>query len=396
MAWIGNGIFSGARVDTWWFMDRLCCREAGDYHLQCLWRMVGDPALQADGVHIRQEGEGFHIRNADGSAQEVVPDPHVKSRWGSYPHSDGTISVLHQRIGCGLEPGTSFTFMNLLTPDTDIHMERVGPDAVKVTDADEVTLLGAGTLEMDDLELSGSMFACLARDNRVVVQGIERLAGQEVDCIEQVVDRPELAAAIRSVRETPAVRPPSDRPSVFRRPDATMAPGIPRLHPGYLRRRGRQSASGKRGRRRVAARGIRRDGLVSIRRRGGRRQPGTCIGHRRRREFGSPVGNRRLATYCTGRRFRRGAVAARVGEYVESRLEGVGPRRCGSGGQWRPERACRYRRMVCERVCERRQPQMGRVVSISRHNGVESGRRGRRRKGRGSGRYGILHAAHRA
>ena len=195
-------------------MDRLCCREAGDYHLQCLWRMVGDPALQADGVHIRQEGEGFHIRNADGSAQEVVPDPHVKSRWGSYPHSDGTISVLHQRIGCGLEPGTSFTFMNLLTPDTDIHMERVGPDAVKVTDADEVTLLGAGTLEMDDLELSGSMFACLARDNRVVVQGIERLAGQEVDCIEQVVDRPELAAAIRSVRETPAVRPPSDRPSV--------------------------------------------------------------------------------------------------------------------------------------------------------------------------------------
>ena len=85
---------------------------------------------------------------------------------------------------------------------------------MKVTDADEVTLLGAGTLEMDDLELSGSMFACLARDNRVVVQGIERLAGQEVDCIEQVVDRPELAAAIRSVRETPAVRPPSDRPSV--------------------------------------------------------------------------------------------------------------------------------------------------------------------------------------
>ena len=195
-------------------MDRLRCYEAGDYHLQCLWRMVGDPELEANGIHIRQEGEGFHIRNADGSTQEIVPDPHVKSRWGTYPFADGTLSVLHQRKGCTLDAGTSFTFMNLLTPDTDIHMERVGPDAVKVTDADEVTLLGAGTLELDDLQLAGRMFACLSQDNRVIVQGIERLAGRAVESLEQVLDRPELSAGIRSAREAPAVRPPSIRPSV--------------------------------------------------------------------------------------------------------------------------------------------------------------------------------------
>lgn len=195
-------------------MDRLRCCEPGDYHLQCLWRMVGDPAREADGVRIRQAGEHFHIRNADGSAQEIVPDMHVKSRWGSYPHSDGPISVLHQRTGCSLEAGTSFTFMNLLTPDPQIRLERVGPGAVRVTDGDEVTLLGGGTLEQDDLDLSGSMFACLARGNGVRLQGVERLAGREVEPSEQVLDRPELAAAVRSVRAVPAVTPAARRPSV--------------------------------------------------------------------------------------------------------------------------------------------------------------------------------------
>ena len=104
--------------------------------------------------------------------------------------------------------------MNLLTPHTDIRMERVGPDAVKVTDADEVTLLGAGTLELDDLQLAGRMFACLAQDNRVIVQGIERLAGRAVESVEQILDRPDLAAGIRSAREAPADRPPSVRPTV--------------------------------------------------------------------------------------------------------------------------------------------------------------------------------------
>ena len=197
-------------------MDRLRCYEAGHYNLQCLWRMVGDTELGEDGVRIRQKGEGFHIRNVDGSAQEIVPDPHVKSRWGTYPFADGKLSVLHQRMGCPLDAGTSFTFMNLLTPDPDIRLERLGPEAVKVTDGDEVTLLGAGTLELDDLELSGSMFACLARDNRVVVQGIERLAGREVDSLEQVLDRPDLAAGIRSAREASAVSPPTDTPLVSR------------------------------------------------------------------------------------------------------------------------------------------------------------------------------------
>ena len=195
-------------------MDRLRCCEPGDYHLQCLWRTVGDPVQTTDGVRIRQAGENFHIRNADGSAQEIVPDTHVKSRWGSYPHSDGTISVLHQRTACRLEADTSFTFMNLLTPDPQIRLERVGPDAARVTDGDEVTLLGAGTLEQDDLELSGRLFACMALDNRVLLQGVERVAGQEVDGSEQVLDRPELAAAVRSVQAVPAVKPAARRPSV--------------------------------------------------------------------------------------------------------------------------------------------------------------------------------------
>ena len=194
-------------------MDRLRCIEAGNYRLQCLWRTVGDTALEAEGVRIRQEGEEFHIRNADGSSQEIVPDPHVKSRWGSYPHSDGTISVLHQRTGCTLDAGTSFTFLNLLTPDPDIRIERIGPDAVRVTDGDEVALLGAGTIELDGLQLSGSMFGCLVRGNRTVLNGVERLGGRAVDSDERELDDPELAARIRRAPEAspaglPAARPP--------------------------------------------------------------------------------------------------------------------------------------------------------------------------------------------
>ena len=195
-------------------MDRLRCVEAGEYRLQCLWRTVGDTALEAEGVRIRQEGEGFQIRNADGSAQEVVPDPHVKSRWGSYPYSDGTISVLHQRTGCTLDAGTSFTFLNLLTPDPDIRIERIGADAVKVTDGDEVTLLGAGNLELDGLRISGRMFACLARDDGVVLNGVERLEGREVDRSEHVVERQELAMGIRSARVAPPATPAPHTPPV--------------------------------------------------------------------------------------------------------------------------------------------------------------------------------------
>lgn len=193
-------------------MDRLRCIETGDYRLQCLWRTVGDPALDAEGVRIRQEGEEFHIRNADGSAQEIVLDTHVKSRWGSYPYSDGTISVLHQRTGCTLDSGTSFTFMNLLTPDPDIRIERIGPDAVKVTDGDEVTLLGAGNLELEGLQLSGSMFGCLVRENQVLVHGVERLAGRTVDSTERVLDDRELAARIRCAPEVSSEEQSVDRP----------------------------------------------------------------------------------------------------------------------------------------------------------------------------------------
>lgn len=188
-------------------MDRLRCFEAGDYRLQCLWRTVGDTALDAGGVRIRQEGEEFHIRNVDGSVQEIVRDPHVKSRWVSYPYSDGTISVLHQQTECTLDAGTSFTFLNLLTPDPDVRIERIGPDAVKVTDGDEVTLLGAGELELDGLQISGSMFACLAREGRVVLNGVERLAGEEVDSTEHAQDRADLAERIRSAGEAPAAKP---------------------------------------------------------------------------------------------------------------------------------------------------------------------------------------------
>ena len=195
-------------------MDRLRCFEAGDYRLQCLWRTVGETSFEANGVRIRQEGEEFHIRNADGSAQEIVPDTHVKSRWGSYPYSDGTISVLHQRTGRALDAGTSFTFLNLLTPDPDVRIERIGPDALKVIDGDEVALLGAGTLEPDGLQLSGSMFGCLVRDDTVVLNGVERLDGRDVDRSEHVLNRQELAAGIRSAPEAPATEPaPRPRPA---------------------------------------------------------------------------------------------------------------------------------------------------------------------------------------
>ena len=193
-------------------MDRLRCFEAGDYRLQCLWRTVGETALDSDGVHIQQEGEGFHIRSADGSAQEIVPDPHVKSRWGSYPYSDGTITVLHQRAGCTLDAGSSFTFLNLLTPDPGIRIERIGADAVKVTDGDEVALLGAGTLELDGFQLSGSMFGCLVRENQVLVHGFERLAGQRVEPSERVLDDPELAARIRRAPKVSSEGQAVDRP----------------------------------------------------------------------------------------------------------------------------------------------------------------------------------------
>ena len=63
--------------------------------------------------------------------------------------------------------------------------------------------------------LPGACLRALPRDNRVIVQGIERLAGRAVESVEQILDRPDLAAAnpVRT-REAPADRPPSVRPTV--------------------------------------------------------------------------------------------------------------------------------------------------------------------------------------
>ena len=118
--WTGDAIFFWGKGRYFAVIDQLQCTEAGDYRCYCLWRLVGEAELTGSRVCLHQEGEHFYIDNADGAAQEIVADLHVKSRWSNYPHAGDILHILHQQAARTMQPGENLVYINLLTPHPDI------------------------------------------------------------------------------------------------------------------------------------------------------------------------------------------------------------------------------------------------------------------------------------
>ena len=156
-------------------IDQLQCTEAGDYRCYCLWRLVGEAELRGSRACLHQEGEHFYIDNADGSAQEIVADLHVKSRWSNYPHAGDILHVLHQQAARTMQPGENLVYINLLTPHPNIRITRLNERTVEICDGAETTILGVGHARLGTLAIEAEMFAISLEGDTLTLQGVERL-----------------------------------------------------------------------------------------------------------------------------------------------------------------------------------------------------------------------------
>ena len=201
-------------------VDTVEGREKGDFLLDCIWRVLGQvPACRAelgagrevDGneLHLEQDGERFHIVNADGSEKSLTDReadfaPDWKSNWENYEHADGVVRMWHQKKRVALDAGDRTAYVNLLYPsnagmDQAFALERVGPSVVLVRDlsaclraarrqacvshaqadqqTDQGVMAGVGPFRSGALEVEGKLFRidrngfALVERHRAVVGG---------------------------------------------------------------------------------------------------------------------------------------------------------------------------------------------------------------------------------
>ena len=185
MDWKRNLFWSKGRYFA--VIDELRSCAPGKYDTRCMWRLVGDAEVDGDMVRIKQEGESLYLHSLDGSAMEIVPDLHLKSRWKAYPFADDVIKVLHQSAEHRLEAGEAMTYLNLFTPEQGISCDRMGDRLIRVKDGETVTVLGTGPNVVGGVEISGAIYRLTAVENGVEIQGIQRVGDSEVDSECQVL-----------------------------------------------------------------------------------------------------------------------------------------------------------------------------------------------------------------
>lgn len=98
-------------------VDRVTARDEGDYALTLNWQTLGDATLRDGTMTVRQDGESFSIRNADGAVCQVTEEEHRLggNYYAGYPYCrDGLVKHLRQTRTAHLKPGQSQTFVNLL------------------------------------------------------------------------------------------------------------------------------------------------------------------------------------------------------------------------------------------------------------------------------------------
>ena len=155
-------------------VDELYCREPGEYRFRCLWRVVGDVTASPGRVRLCQGGAELFLLHADDSTRQIVEDD--GGPWSGYPHHDGAVHVVHQKIAVRLQAGESFTFLLVFTPHEGVQIERWGPALLRITDGDETTVVGATAGEPVAVDVDDAPAA-------------EGAAGRPIETVASISDR---------------------------------------------------------------------------------------------------------------------------------------------------------------------------------------------------------------
>jgi len=146
MDWSRNIIWAKERYFL--VVDELTAREAGDYGLQCIFRVLGEPEIGADRVLVRQEGKRFALMT-DGlpTWEQRGVTPPATGRYGLFENQNAE-----------LEAGDTLSFLNLFyCPEGEepfpFEIVRADDAAVLIRGPDGIACAGAGTLDAPRLPL---------------------------------------------------------------------------------------------------------------------------------------------------------------------------------------------------------------------------------------------------
>ena len=151
-------------------IDTVNALEQGDFHLDAIWRVLGNVDVEENVLNLEQDGERFHIVNADGSGKSLADReadfaPDWEANWKNYEHADGTVRMWHQKQRLTLDAGEQAAFVNLLYPsnadmDQAFDLERVGPSVAQVRDrrSGESHMAGVGAYESGELRVDAELF----------------------------------------------------------------------------------------------------------------------------------------------------------------------------------------------------------------------------------------------
>lgn len=123
------------------FFDEVAAQQAGEFGLQCIWRTLGERRLEAPRYTVTQDGEAFHIVNAEGASLSLKDCRRGPS------HS----KALYQSWSGTLRRGASHIFINALyateaTAERHLEIEAIAPNAAVVRTEKEIALAGIGSL----------------------------------------------------------------------------------------------------------------------------------------------------------------------------------------------------------------------------------------------------------
>lgn len=127
-------------------LDQVSARTAGDFGLQCIWRVLGEPEIGADRVLVRADGKRFALVT-DGEAEweQRGVTPEAAGRYGLFENKNAELAA-----------GETLAFANLLycpTGEDDFPFDvvEVGYGTVLVGGPDGVAYAGVGPVHLEGL-----------------------------------------------------------------------------------------------------------------------------------------------------------------------------------------------------------------------------------------------------
>ncbi len=160
-------------------LDRAIAQEPGEYRVRGSFRGLGAARLEADGLHLEQDGKAC-VMLADGRARLGLSDHpwadgEEKAQW--YRHAEPVVRVFRQDRRGRLEPGQSLDLISLIEAGPSpaalagLRLRLVSATAALIEAPDGALLAGTGALPGD----TGEAGAFILRRGAALLGALRRL-----------------------------------------------------------------------------------------------------------------------------------------------------------------------------------------------------------------------------